>query len=174
MGIVDQPHLHMYWKGQYRQPCVVEAFSRNRFHTLLRYFHIADPTPPGTKRDVTEKIKPLWDFCLAHFPEFFIPGEMLTLDDTMVRMKGKSLWETMIRGKPTPIGCKLTTIAALGYLLFFSIYKGKGGYAVKQGVIHHTVTTMVTRWSGSNRILFTDNLYTSPALCRHLLTMGIR
>jgi hypothetical protein len=45
---------------------------------------------------------------------------------------------------------------------------------VRHGVIHHTVTQLVTRWSGSNRILFTDNLYTSPALCRHLLTMGIR
>ena len=33
---------------------------------------------------------------------------------------------------------------------------------------------MVERWSGSDRILFTDNLYTSPALCRHLLTIGLR
>ena len=33
---------------------------------------------------------------------------------------------------------------------------------------------MVGRWSGSDRILFTDNLYTSPALCRHLLAIGLR
>jgi transposase IS4-like protein/DDE family transposase len=43
-----------------------------------------------------------------------------------------------------------------------------------QIVTHHTVIKLVTRWSGSNRILFLDNLYTSPALCRHLLTIGIR
>jgi hypothetical protein len=174
MGIVDLPNIHMYWEGGWRQQYIVDAFSRDRFRELLRYFHIAEPTPAGTKRNVVEKIQPLWDFCIAHFPEFFTPADWFTLDETMVRMKGKSLWKTMIQGKPTPIGYKLYTLACLNYLLFFSIYRGKGGYAVQQGVIHHTVTTMVTRWSGSNRILFTDNLYTSPALCRHLLAMGIR
>ena len=174
MGIIDLPNLPMYWEGEWRQPYVTNAFSRDRFRELLRYFPIAEPTPLGTRRNVVEKIQPLWDLCIAHFPEFFTPAEWLTLDETMVRMKGKSAWKTMIQGKPTPIGYKLYTLACLGYLLFFSIYKGKGGYAVKQGVIHHTVTTMVTRWSHSGRILFTDNLYTSPALCRHLLSMGIR
>jgi Transposase IS4 len=174
MGIIDLPNLAMYWEEGWRQQYVVDSFSRNRFRELLRYFHIAEPTPVGTKRNVVEKIQPLWDFCIAHFPEFFTPADWFTLDETMVRFKGKSFWKTVLKGKPTPIGYKLYTLACLGYLLFFSIYKGKGGYAVKQGVIHHTVTTMVSRWSGSNRILFTDNLYTSPALCRHLLTMGIR
>ena len=91
-----------------------------------------------------------------------------------MRFKGRSSFKTVIKGKPTPIGYKLYTIASLGYLLTFSLYRGKGGYAVKQGVIHHTVTQMVTRWSGSDRIVFTDNLYTSPALCRHPLTIGLR
>src|ERR1700761_1526016 len=54
-----------------------------------------------------------------------------------------------------------------------SIYKGKGGYTRAQGVIHHTVVNLVTRWSREHRILFFDNLYTSPALCRHLLSIGI-
>ena len=142
--------------------------------TLLRYFHIAEPTPAGVKRTVDEKIKPLYDHCLRVFPEYFTPPELLTLDETIVRFKGRSSYKTVIKGKPTPIGYKLYTIASLGYLLTFSLYRGKGGYAVKQGVIHHTVTEMVERWSGSNRILFTDNLYTSPALCRHLLTIGLR
>ena len=174
MGIIDLPNLAMYWEGEWRQQYVVDSFSRDRFRELLRYFHIAEPTPAGTKRNVVEKIQPLWDFCLAHFPEFFTPADWFTLDETMVRMKGKSLWKTVIKGKPTPIGYKLYTLACLGYLLFFDIYRGKGGYTVKQGVLHHTVTTMVSRWSDTNRILFTDNLYTSPALCRHLLKMGIR
>lgn len=174
MGIIDLPYLHMYWEGQWKQQYVIDAFSRNRFMELLRYFHIAEPTPVGVKRSVDEKIKPLYDHCLATFPEYFTPPEILTLDEAMVRMKGRSPYKTMIKGKPDPIGYKMYTVGSLGYLLTFAIYRGKGGYQVKQGVIHHTVTQLVTRWSGSNRILFTDNLYTSPALCRHLLTMGIR
>jgi hypothetical protein len=174
MGIVPLPYLHMYWEGLWRQQYVVNAFSRDRFTQLLRYFHIAEPTPPGTKRTVIEKIAPLWDHCLSIFPDYFTPPQALTLDETMVRFKGHSGWKTSIKGKPTPIGYKLWTVGSFGYLLTFDIYKGKGGYAVRQGVIHHTVIRLVKRWSRSNRILFIDNLFTSPALCRHLLTMGIR
>jgi hypothetical protein len=174
MGIVELPYLHMYWEGEWRQQYVVEAFSRNRFKELLRYFHIAEPTPAGTKRSVVEKIQPLYDSCLSTFPDYFTPPQDITLDETMVRFKGRSSWKTVIKGKPTPIGYKLYTVASHGYLLTFDIYKGKGGYPIKQGVIHHTVIQLVSRWSKSNRILFTDNLYTSPALCRHLLKMGIR
>jgi hypothetical protein len=174
MGIFELPYLHMYWEGEWRQQYVIDAFSRNRFKELLRYFHIAEPTPVGVKRNVVEKIKPLYDHCLTTFPDYFTPPQIFTLDETMVRFKGRSPWKTVIKGKPIPTGYKMYTVASHGYLLTFDIYRGKGGYKVRQGVIHHTVTQLVTRWSGSNRILFTDNLYTSPALCRHLLTMGIR
>lgn len=174
MGIIELPYLHMYWEGEWRQQYVVDAFSRHRFKELLRYFHIAEPTPVGVKRNVVEKIQPLYDHCLTTFPDYFTPPQFLTLDETMVRFKGRSHWKTVIKGKPTPTGYKLYTVASHGYLLTFDIYRGKGGYQVKQGVLHHTVVKLVTRWAHTNRILFTDNLYTSPALCRHLLTMGLR
>jgi hypothetical protein len=174
MGIIDLPSLHMYWEGQFRQQYTVDAFSRDRFKELLRYFHIAEPTPVGVQSNVVEKVKPLYDLCLTTFADYFTPPQMFTLDETMVRFKGRSSWKTVIKSKPTPTGYKLYTVASHGYLLTFDIYRGKGGYAVQQGAIHHTVVQLVRRWSDSNRILFTDNLYTSPALCRHLLAMGIR
>lgn len=116
----------------------------------------------------------LHDSCLSSFPDYFTPPRDFTVDETMVRFKGRSTWKTVIKGKPTPIGYKVYTLASHGYLLHFDVYKGKGGHATRQGVIHHTVTQLVTRWSNTNRILFLDNLYTSPALCRHLLRIGIR
>jgi hypothetical protein len=174
MGIVNLPRLHMYWEGQWRQPYVVNAFTRDRFKQLLRYFHIAEPTPAGVKHDVVDKIKPLHDHCLTIFPEYFSPPEYLTLDEIMVRFKGRSSIKTIIKIKPTPIGYKVYAIASHGYLLTFHLYKGKGGYTVQQGKIHHTVMKLVERWTGSNHTLFTDNLYTSPALCRDLLTKRVR
>ena len=174
MGIVRLPYIHQYWEGQWRQQYVVDAFSRDRFKALLSYFHVAEPTPAGVKPTVVDKIKPLYDHCLATFPECFTPPEVICLDETMVKYKGPSPITTVIRNKPIPIGYKLYTIGSSGYLLYFRLYFGKGGYMVKQGVLHHTVVDMVQRWAGSNRILFTDNLYTSPTLCRHLLTIGLR
>ena len=174
MGIVDLPQLHMYWEEGWRQEFVVRAFSRDRFKELLRYFHIAEPTPQGVQHTVIQKIAPLYHLCQTTFFQYFIPPRELAVDETMVRFKGRSPWKTVIKGKPTPIGYKLFTIASHGFLLGFEIYKGKGGYATRQAVIHHTVTRLVKRWEGTNRILFFDNLYTSPALCRHLQRVGIR
>ena len=75
MGIIDLPYLHMYWEEGVSQPYVANAFSRNRFKELLRYFHIAEPTPRGVKRTVDEKIKPLYDHCLSVSPSSLSTSE---------------------------------------------------------------------------------------------------
>jgi hypothetical protein len=72
MGIVDLPHLHMYCAGRWRQQYVVDAFSRDRFKQLLRYFHIAEPTPLGLKGTVNEKIAPMTS--PGHLPRPFRPA----------------------------------------------------------------------------------------------------
>ena len=166
MGIVDLPSINMYWEEGYKQEYVVRTFSRARFKELLRFFHIAEPTPPGVRHTVIDKIKPLHDLCLQTFPDYYQPPQEFTIDETMVRFKGRSDWKTVIKSKPTPTGYKVYTVGSHGYLLIFQVYRGKGGYATRQGIIHHTVIQLVQRWEGSNRTLFSDNLYTSPASLR--------
>jgi hypothetical protein len=173
MGIVDLPQMHMYWEADYRQQYVVTAFTRRRFDDLLRYFHIAKPTPTGVAHTAIDKIEPLHTRCLQTFRDYLLPRRELTVDETMVRFKGRSTWKTVIKGKPTPIGYKLYTLASHGYLLRFQVYRGKGGYSTRQAVIHHTVIELVEHWKEKNHILFTDNLYTSPALCDYLERIGI-
>ena len=174
MGIVVLPAMTTYWEEGWRQEFVVKAFSRDRFKELQRYFHIAEPTPAGVRHTVIDKIRPLHDACLRTFKDSFIPPREMTVDETMVRFKGRSTWKTMIKGKPTPIGYKVYTLASHGYLLNFSVYEGKESTRSQQAVIHHAVMKLVRRWAGEHRILYLDNLYTSPALCRHLLSIGIR
>jgi Transposase IS4 len=174
MGIVDLPSMDAYWHHRWRQQYVVNAFSRDRFKEMQRYFHIAEPTPAGVRPTVIDKLEPLYTRCRYLFNTSFIPPRDLTVDETMVRFKGRSSWKTVIKGKPMPIGYKLYTLASHGYLLNFAIYRGKGGYAVKQGVLHHTVTELVDHWKSKQHILYFDNLYTSPALCDHLLRIGFR
>ena len=69
------------------------------------------------------------------------------------------------------MGYKLFTVASDGYLLGFRIYRGKGGYEQPQSVLHRTVIDLVRPWTGADRTLYMDNLYTSPDLCRHLLEL---
>ena len=174
MGIVGLPNLHMYWQAEYRDSYIPQLFSRDRFLLLQRNFHIAPPTPAGERHTVVEKIAPLYRDCQTLFQTYFTPGREFAVDESMVLFKGRSPWKTVIKGKPTPVGYKMYTVASNGYLLGFRIYRGKGGYDTPHSAIHHTVIDLVRPWANCNRILFFDNLYTSPRLCDHLQQMGIR
>ena len=74
----------------------------------------------------------------------------------MIRFQGRSLWITVIKGKPTPIGYKMYTVASDGYLLGFRIYRGKGGYDSPQSVLQQVVIDLVQPWGGVNRTLYLD------------------
>ena len=173
-GIVDLPELHMYWAHGYRDEYIVQLMVRDRFMALHRYFHIEPPVDRDVRENVVVKTARFYHQCQRLFKAYYEPGQNFAVDETMIRFQGRSAWITVIRAKPVPVGFKLYTVASDGYLLDFRIFRGKGGRKQKESVLHHTVVDLVTPWKDSNRWLFFDNLYTSPALCDHLLLLGIR
>jgi len=173
MGIVRLPETRMYWQAEYQDSYITQLFARNRFDLLQRYWHIAPPTPAGEKHTAVQKISPLYNDCQELFLACYTPSEELALDESMVRCKGKTAWKTTIPNKPIKTGYKMYTVASHGYLLGFTIYRGRGGYDTPHAAIHHTVVNMVRPWANCHRVLYFDNLYTSPTLCDDLLQMGI-
>ena len=173
-GIVRLPELHQYWEAQYRDSYISQLMTRNRFLQLHRYFHIVPPVPRGQRQTVVEKTAPFYHQCQRLFQEYYVPGCDFAIDETMILFEGRSDWITIIKGKPIPVGYKIYTVAAGGYLLGFRIYRGKGGYERSQSVLHHVVVDLVRPWANANRHLYFDNLCTSPALCDDLLQMKIR
>ena len=93
--------------------------------------------------------------------------------ETMVRSKGRSKDKNTIKGKPTSIGYTLYTLAACGYLLAFDLTVTTERRSTDQGVLHSAIINLVRPWFNSHHIVFSDNLYTSPALCDHLLREGL-
>jgi hypothetical protein len=174
MGIVRLPETRMYWEAEYQDRYVTQLLTRNRFDDLQRYWHIAPPTPAGQIHTAIDKISPLYRDCQTYFEAFYTPGRDFAIDESMVRCKGRTAWKTTIKTKPTPTGYKMYTVGSDGYLLAFVIYRGKGGYDTSHSAIHNTVVNLVRSWSNCNRVLYFDNLYTSPALCDDLVRMGIR
>jgi hypothetical protein len=174
MGIVHLPDMHMYWQAEYRDQYIPTVMSRDRFLQLHRYFHIVEPVPRGERQTVIQKTAPFYHQCQRLFQQYYVPGGNMAVDETMIRFQGRSLWITVIKNKPESIGFKMYTIASEGYLLGFRIFRGKGGYDTAQDVLMHTVVDLVKPWGEVNRTLYFDNLYTSPALCDHLLQMKIR
>ena len=162
--------------ARYRDEYITQLMVRDRFMQLHRYFHIKPPVDRGVLQTVVEKTSMFYHQCQRLFQQYYVPGQDFTVDDDpMIRpLSGRSIWITIIKAKPTPMGFKLYTIASEGYLLGFRIFRGKGGYDSKKNVLHHVVIDLVQPWGDANRRLYFDNLYTSPALCDHLLQLGIR
>ena len=125
MGIVHLPRSHMYWEERWLQPFVVDAFSRDRFHELLRFFHIAPPTPTGVKHTVLDKVAPLITACQHSFSSCFLPAQVLVVDESMVPFKGREPMMQYLPDKPTSWGYKVWCVASDEYLLNFEVFKGR-------------------------------------------------
>jgi hypothetical protein len=164
----------MYWEDAWRQTFVVNSFSRQRFTELLRFFHVAPPTPAGTRHTVIDKVSTLLTACQHSFSSCYLPTQQLAFDEAMVGFKGRDSMKQYLRSKPTRWGYKVWCLACDGYLLSFDVYKGKQQQQSDNVSLHDTVLNLVRAYSNRGHILYLDNLFPSPALFDALQHMGIR
>ena len=174
MGIVCLPRAHMYWEDSWRQSFVIDSFSRQRFTELLRFFHVAPPTPADTRHTVIDKVSTLLTACQQSFSSCYLPTQHLAFDEAMVGYKGRDRMKQYLRSKPTRWGYKVWCLACDGYLLNFDVYKGKQQRQADNVSLHDTVLNLVRPYANRGHILFLDNLFPSPALFDHLQRIGVR
>jgi hypothetical protein len=174
MGIVHLPRSHMYWEERWLQPFVVDAFSRDRFHELLRFFHIAPPTPAGVKHTVLDKVAPLITACQHSFSTSFLPAQVLVVDESMVPFKGREPMKQYLPDKPTSWGYKVWCVASDKYLLNFSVYRGRQKRKKDNLTLHEQVVQLVQPYRHRGHILYLDNLFVTVGLFDHLERIGMR
>jgi hypothetical protein len=174
MGINHLPRSHMYWQEAWQEPFVVDAFSRDRFHELLRFFHIAPPSPPDAKHTVLDKIAPLITACQHSFSTCFLPAQVLVFDESMVPFKGRDPLKQYLPDKPWPWGYKVWCLASDKYLLNFDVYKGRQKRKKDNLTLHQQVMKLVQPYAHRGHILYLDNLFVTVGLFDHLERIGIR
>ena len=174
MGIAHLPRSHMYWEERWLQPFVVDAFSRDRFHELLRFFHIAPPTPAGVKHTVLDKVEPLITACQHSFSSCFLPAQVLVVDESMVPFKGRDPMKQYLPDKPTSWGYKVWCVASDKYLLNFSVFRGRQKRKQDNLTLHEQVVQLVQPYQHRGHILYVDNLFVTVGLFDHLERIGMR
>ena len=71
-------------------------------------------------------MKPLLDLSEASFSSVYIPGSVVTIDQTMVPWRGRLLFKQYIPGKAHKYGVKIYKIAATnGYTWNVMVYTGQ-------------------------------------------------
>ena len=89
-GIVVLPHMAHHWSAEYRDAYCAGLMPRDCFFQLHRAFHISVPVERGKRQTVVEKTTPFYYQYQRLFEQYYVPGDKLTIDETMIRFEGAS------------------------------------------------------------------------------------
>jgi hypothetical protein len=171
MGIDSLPRTRMYWADETRHPIITNLLSRDRFESLNRYFTVSEQQRDAAPRNPFSSVRDFIASLNHSFPQHWVPGRHLALDESMVSFRGRSDIKQFVPGKPHPHGYKIWVLANENYLLQFQLYEGK---AAASPSIHDMVIQLTQLYRNNNHVLYFDTLFTSPTLVASLFNMGIR
>lgn len=184
MAIHKLPQLRNYWSEhwvlgvpQYRQ-----IFPRNRYCYLFSNIHLVDNAQCLPRDDPLHdrlfKVRPLISKLNETFGEHYSPSRNVSVDESMVRFKGRSTLKQYLPMKPIKRGFKVWCLSCscCGYLLQFQVYTGKEADAEQQniGLAHRVVTDLLCPlYTKCNYVVYMDNFFTSLPLFHELKQNGI-
>lgn len=173
MGIDRLPETEMYWSATFGHPYIMQLFSRDRFKQLLRFFAVSSRPEENDVRDPLPYVRSLIANLNTSFAIHYDAGHYLCIDESMAAYKGRATIKQFIPSKPHKWGYKIYCLCSDNYLLRFEVYEGaQAGSAY--GSTHDLVMRLVAGYGNKDRILFTDQFFTSPALMAALKAIGIR
>ena len=171
MGIVQKPSLHSYWeKNKVTQtPGFAAIMTRDHFKSILRFLYFVnkeDELPkdhPNYNR--LFKLRPFIQEIRRKFQQNYVPDREVSINETMVKFKGKKFFRQFLPSKPIRYGFKLFTLveSKTGYVWDFEVYTGKAAEA-EQKHTQKVVLRLMVPLEGKGYRVFTDNCYSSPEL----------
>ena len=125
---------------------------------------------PGFDR--LAQVRPILD--LLKFDYLYCPHRDVSVDEAMIKFKGKSKITQYIPLKPIKRGIKVWILvdSVNGYILHFKVYIGKKGDTVEENLGMKVVSELTSKLSCSHHVYF-DNYFTSLPLLQHLLDRNL-
>ena len=148
--------------------------SRMRFEALLCFLKVVDHEQEDPN-DRLRKVRYLYDHMRDTCQTVFVPGQRLSVDERMIKHKGRAIFKQNLPKKPVKWGFKVFSVcdAETGMLCNFDLYTGQTDDANEgEGLTHGVVLRVTEHLANAGRVLYTDNFYTSPALAQSLLERG--
>ena len=178
MGLHKGLQLHSYWSTDDALGVIAikKAMSRNRFTKIQQYFHLNDSRAELRKGDVgydrLQKIRPLLSICKDTFRANYNPARELSIDEGMIKFKGRLGFVQYMPMKPTKRGIKVWMLAspANGYTHDVDVYCGRNdGMTAEHGLGYNVVMKLSAAYHGKGHFIFYDNFFSSVELLKDLL-----
>uniref|UniRef100_A0A8C5BAP3 PiggyBac transposable element-derived protein domain-containing protein n=1 Tax=Gadus morhua TaxID=8049 RepID=A0A8C5BAP3_GADMO len=178
-GILKLPARRDYWRQTkwLFQTHVPKAMSRDRFDMIWRYLHLQDNVDPAMdKSDKLWKIRRFMDLLLAQFQALYEVNGYASVDESMVKYKGRLSFRQYLPMKPVKWGIKVWVMAesSTGYVNNFQVYTGAIVGKTETGLAHRIVSDLAQPYFGSNLCVYMDNFYTSVKLLLDLQGRGVQ
>ncbi|XP_052818115.1 piggyBac transposable element-derived protein 4-like [Mya arenaria] len=177
MGILRLPARNDFWRTSKRMftTSFNSIMPRDRFNLIWHYLHLTDNQQPQETPDKLRKIRPMMTYLNDKFMNAYTPYGNVTVDESMVKFKGRLGFRQYLPSKPIKWGIKLWALAesTTGYLHRFQIYTGREEGVQGKGLSHRVVHELTNHLRFSNVRVFMDNFYSSPDLFTSLLNVGI-
>lgn len=155
-----------------------KVMSGRKFFTILRYLHccpVQNQNPAAPDYDPSYKVAEIRDKLEERYRKLFVPGQQLSLDETLVRAFGRIKFKVRIVTKAARYGIKIYVItdAATAFVLRVVFYTGKSTYyAEADAVVAKKTVQVVNRlvewYKDSHRTIYVDRFYTSMELLKSL------
>ena len=153
--------------------------ARDTFNLLWRYLHLQNNEelgPQGDRHsDKLFKIRWFVNYLNNKFQSVYMPYGQFSLDESMVKFKGRLGFRQYMPAKPIKWGVKIWSLceADTGYLYNFQIYTGKDEGVQEKGLSHRVVMDLCTPLFGTSAHIYMDNYYSSVPLFHDLHVHGI-
>ena len=182
MGFHCLPSMRLYWSNDqnFHVSRVTSVMTLKRFLKLMRCIHLNDnaktPEQNSPEFDKLFKVRPLLDFLTNSFQSTFNPSRYISIDESMIRYKGRNSMKQYMPMKPIKRGFKVwvAACAVSGFMIGFDVYTGKSnGGNVSLGLGERVVLDLVRMFHHLFYCLFFDNFFTSLPLLKTLLEKGL-
>ena len=182
MGIIQKPTIQSYWSTDalFSTPIFSAVMNRDRYILLMKFLHFNDndKMPGATDNDVDKlfKVRPLVDHLLKMFQEAYTPTQKISIDESLLKWKGRLHFKQYIPNKRARYGVKLYCLCEeSGYTYRFQVYTGKSTqpnvprqFSVSEAVVVDLVIPLLNK----GYHVYVDNFYTSLPLFRYLHDNG--
>ena len=176
MAIVELPNLKLYWSTQplFHGNWVKAFMSKNRFKQIGCFLKISNYKTED-KDDKLAKVRFLDDYVLRKSMKLYQPSRNISIDERMVRNKGRYSFRQYMKDKPTKWVMKIWVLAesTTGYTYEYEVYTGRSNVKSVNRLGYDVVMKLCKSFYGQGYGLFIDNFYTSGFLLNNLLNKKV-
>lgn len=170
MGIVQKPTIGHYWRTSqlFGSKGISQLMSEEHWQDINSNLYFIDEEVKSDESDPLYKIQPLIKHIISVSQEYYSPEKNLTIDESMIRFRGRSKFKVYMPLKPIRFGFKAYVLAesSSGYMLNWKLHEGK------KSTLKEIVEYLTSPYKERNHIIYMDRFYTTISVIERLHETG--